>query len=143
MPSYPNNNGSTPARTGRRKKPDWGEFYKNGLPKEVIVIDDTPTPEPQNGETGTQAGSSTVTATSGTTVQPAGKKRRTGVETAYDLGYYDRPSYSINPQHYGDDSSGASISTDRTTSLQTTAPHRLDLMAVQAGATVFTMKMPM
>jgi dual-specificity kinase len=24
--------------------PDWNEFYKNGLPREIIVIDDTPEP---------------------------------------------------------------------------------------------------
>lgn len=47
------------------------------------------------------------------------------METAYDLGYYDRPSYSIIPQQYGEDSSGGSLSTDRTTSLHTTAPTSL------------------
>ncbi|KAJ9297201.1 hypothetical protein DTO271G3_4494 [Paecilomyces variotii] len=125
MPSYPNNNPPTTVRVPRRKKPDWGEFYKNGLPKEVIVIDDTPTPEPHEEDPYPPAASSTATATGGMTVQPAGKKRRTGVETAYDLGYYDRPSFSINPQHYGEDSSGTSISTDRTTSLHTTAPTSL------------------
>ncbi|KAJ9219297.1 kinase-like domain-containing protein [Paecilomyces variotii] len=125
MSSYPNNNAPTTVRVPRRKKPDWGEFYKNGLPKEVIVIDDTPTPEPHEEDPYPPAGPSTATATGGMTVQPAGKKRRTGVETAYDLGYYDRPSFSINPQHYGEDSSGTSISTDRTTSLHTTAPTSL------------------
>lgn len=35
------------ARKRRRsREPDWGNFYKNGLPKEIIVIDDTPEPEP-------------------------------------------------------------------------------------------------
>lgn len=28
----------------REKAPDWSEFYRNGLPQEVIVIDDTPEP---------------------------------------------------------------------------------------------------
>ncbi|KAK7432503.1 serine threonine protein kinase CMGC group [Neonectria magnoliae] len=34
--------------------PDWNEFYKNGLPQEVIVIDDTPEPCPYraNGANG-------------------------------------------------------------------------------------------
>ncbi|CAG9991727.1 unnamed protein product [Clonostachys byssicola] len=32
---------------GRRTgAPDWNEFYKNGLPSEVIVIEDTPEPDP-------------------------------------------------------------------------------------------------
>ncbi|KAE8386512.1 hypothetical protein BDV23DRAFT_141514 [Aspergillus alliaceus] len=118
---------TAPTQSGRRKKPDWGEFYKNGIPKEVIVIDDTPPPEQSKGGSSRSfATTSTVTAApSGNLPQPAGKKRRTGVETAYDVGYYDRPSFSINPQHYGEDSSATSISTDRTTSLQTTAPTSL------------------
>ncbi|KAK6506018.1 dual specificity protein kinase kns1 [Arthrobotrys conoides] len=39
----------TPSVTGKRRRkqtPDWKEFYKNGVPKEIIVIDDTPPPEP-------------------------------------------------------------------------------------------------
>ncbi|KAK6824013.1 Catalytic domain of the Dual-specificity protein kinases CDC-like kinase [Aspergillus parasiticus SU-1] len=126
-PSHNGVSGSAaPTQTGRRKKPDWGEFYKNGIPKEVIVIDDTPPPEQSKGSARNLATTSTVTAASnGNLPQPAGKKRRTGVESAYDVTYYDRPSFSINPQHYGEDSSAASISTDRTTSLHTTAPTSL------------------
>lgn len=112
--------------SGRRRKPDWGEFYKNGLPTEVIVIDDSPPPDQHTTASRTHAPSSTVTvinqANGG---QPAGKKRRTGVETAYDLSYFDRPSYSMNPQKYGEHSSAGSLSTDRTTSLHTTAPTSL------------------
>lgn len=47
------------------------------------------------------------------------------MDTAYEVGYYDRPSYSIHPQQYREESSGASLSTDRTTSLHTTAPTSL------------------
>lgn len=127
MPTYQTTNGSIPSgQSGRKKKPDWGEFYKNGLPKEVIVIDDTPPPDQRATDSQTQPSSSTVTVSNGTALsQPAGKRRRTGMETAYDLGYYDRPSYSIIPQQYGEDSSGGSLSTDRTTSLHTTAPTSL------------------
>ncbi|KAE8147474.1 kinase-like domain-containing protein [Aspergillus avenaceus] len=118
--------GLTPTQNGRRKKPDWGEFYKNGIPKEVIVIDDTPPPEQSKGSSGSYATASTVTAAPNGNPQPAGKKRRTGIETMYDVGpYYDRPSFSTNPLHYGEDSSAPSISTDRTTSLHTTAPTSL------------------
>ncbi|KAI9932277.1 hypothetical protein ASPWEDRAFT_739451 [Aspergillus wentii DTO 134E9] len=125
----PSQNGLSTGPSGdnsRRKKPDWGEFYKNGIPKEVIVIDDTPPPEQSHAASRSLATASTVPAANGNIApQPAGKRRRTGIETAYDLGYYDRPSYSINPQQYGEDSSAASISTDRTTSLHTTAPTSL------------------
>lgn len=120
MPTSQNGAGShPPGQDSRSKKPDWGEFYKNGIPKEVIVIDDTPPPE--NSKTASRGLPSVSAATNGLP-QPSGKRRRTGMESAYDLGYYDRPSYSINPQAYGDNSSGASLSTDRTTSLHTTAP---------------------
>ncbi|KKK16982.1 hypothetical protein P175DRAFT_0146299 [Aspergillus ochraceoroseus IBT 24754] len=110
---------------GRRKNPDWGEFYKNGIPKEVIVIDDTPPPEQSTAASRNLAATATVATPNGSVAQPAGKRRRTGIETAYDLGYYDRPSYSINPQQFGEGSSDGSLSTDRTTSLHTTAPTSL------------------
>ncbi|KAJ5998106.1 hypothetical protein N7499_005515 [Penicillium canescens] len=110
-----------PSVGGRKKKPDWTEFYKNGLPKEVIVIDDSPGPE-SNGAA--PSAHTSVARVPPAVPQPAGKRRRTGIETAYDLGHYDRPSFSINPQQYGDKSS-ASLSTDRTTSLHTTAPTSL------------------
>lgn len=108
---------SSERRSRRRRQPNWAEFYKNGIPKEVIVIDDTPPPE--------EASSTASTANQASAAQPAGKRRRTGVETAYDVSSYDRPSFSINPQSYGEDSSAGSLSTDRTASLQTTAPTSL------------------
>lgn len=113
------------AQTGkRRKQPDWTEFYKNGLPKEVIVIDDSPAPEqpPARGH----AAAGAASASNGLAAQqPAGKKRRTGIESAYDVGYYDRPAFSMIPPQYGEDSSAGSLSTDRTASLHTTAPTSL------------------
>ncbi|CAI7597087.1 unnamed protein product [Penicillium viridicatum] len=114
---------AAPSVGGRRKKPDWTEFYKNGLPKEVIVIDDSPGPEPSNGAPAPPA--TTSARPPPAAPQPAGKRRRTGIETAYDMGHYDRPSFSINPQHYGEESSVTSLSTDRTASLHTTAPTSL------------------
>lgn len=32
------------AKRNRKRTPDWDDFYRNGLPKEVIVIDDSPPP---------------------------------------------------------------------------------------------------
>ncbi|CAK7268343.1 serine threonine protein kinase CMGC group [Sporothrix epigloea] len=41
---------SQPPRKRRRSgPPDWGNFYKNGLPQEVIVIEDSPEPAATNG----------------------------------------------------------------------------------------------
>jgi dual-specificity kinase len=120
-----------PTAQSRKKKPDWGEFYKNGVPKEIIVIDDDDdvndeTLQPTWKTVSRAPAPGTATAlTNGTAVPPANKKRRTGMETAFDLAYYDRPTYSIPSQQYGEESSGNSISTDRTTSLQTTAPTSL------------------
>jgi dual-specificity kinase len=37
-----------PRKKRRSREPDWKTFYKNGLPKEIIVIDDTPEPERPN-----------------------------------------------------------------------------------------------
>lgn len=124
-PSNPPVYNTTPAHTNsmssgtssRRRKPDWKEFYKNGLPKEIIVIDDTPPPDQTTG--------SRPPAAAAVNGQPAGKKRRTGLESAYDVTYHDRPSFSTNPQPYWDNSSHNSLSTDRTTSLHTTAPTSL------------------
>ena len=100
------------ARTQRQ--PDWNEYYRNGIPKEIIVIDDSPSPAPQPTASPVQMPAHVE--------PPPGKKRRTGQvsavkqQTAYsnaDTGsYYDSPS--------------GTISTDRTTSLQqTTAPTSL------------------
>ncbi|KAJ5114304.1 hypothetical protein NUU61_000063 [Penicillium alfredii] len=123
MPSNQNGSRAVSSHGSRSKRPNWGEFYKNGIPKEVIVIDDSPAPE--SGKAAPPPPAHGVsTGVPPPVPQPAGKRRRTGIETAYDLGHYDRPSFSINPQQYGDNSSH-SLSTDRTTSLHTTAPTSL------------------
>lgn len=130
MASQQSGSSAAPSQGTRRKKPDWTEFYKNGIPKEVIVIDDSPGPEvskapppPPHGAAAGQLGQQ----------HPASKRRRTGIDAAYDTGYYDRPAFSINPQQYGEGSSH-SLSTDRTTSLHTTAPTSLGSQGSQ-GAT--------
>ena len=89
------------------------------------MIDDTPPPDQSAAASRTYPTASTAQVANGNTAQPAGKRRRTGIETAYDLGYFDRPSFSTNPQQYGEESSAGSLSTDRTASLHTTAPTSL------------------
>ncbi|WEW54608.1 serine threonine protein kinase CMGC group [Emydomyces testavorans] len=114
-----------PTAQSRRRKPNWNEFYKNGVPKEIIVIDDDDD-EPHNTyNSSTIKPSSLGSYPNGGAAPPASKKRRTGVETTYDLTYHDPPSYSVGLQQYGQGSSGTSLSTDRTTSLHTTAPTSL------------------
>ncbi|KAH7044479.1 kinase-like domain-containing protein [Macrophomina phaseolina] len=102
---------SMPSRR-RNHKPDWNEFYKNGIPKEVIVIDDD-SPEPQ---------SSRAIAANGAD-RHTDKKRKTATSTAYDPVYHQNTSYSTTETPlYADTPSNHTISTDRTASaLHTTA----------------------
>lgn len=114
---------STSALPRNQKQPDWDEFYKNGVPKEIIVIDDDDSPPPKLPQrTASRRGGKADAPTSATQV-PAGKKRK--VDQGYEAGYHDSPAFSTHPAKFGTGSSGPSISTDRTTSLQTTAPTSL------------------
>jgi dual-specificity kinase len=104
-----------------QKKPDWSEYYKNGVPKEVIVIDDDtpPPPAPSSqplSQRGGRGGRAHIQST-------AGKKRK--ADDCYGARYDDSPAFSTHPAKFDQHSSGASVSTDRTTSLHTTAPTSL------------------
>ncbi|KZF23984.1 dual specificity tyrosine-phosphorylation-regulated kinase 3 [Xylona heveae TC161] len=113
----------------QERKPNWAEFYKHGIPKEVIVIDDdddspppAPVPVPATQyDSRPNANARTVTLNQST--RHADKKRKTAVSTGYDPIYNPAPSYSTTQTpHYINSPSAASISTDRTASaLHTTA----------------------
>ncbi|KAI9884837.1 MAG: endoribonuclease ysh1 [Watsoniomyces obsoletus] len=109
---------ATPSSRKRARNTNWHEFYKNGLPKEVIVIDDdTPPPIPTTHEHPVNGRSRPTTQQ-----QPAQKKRRTdGAHQTYEPVWpAAQPSASASN---GTHSAGAhTISTDRTTSaIHTTA----------------------
>jgi dual-specificity kinase len=105
-------------RSREPREPDWHKFYKNGLPKEVIVIDDSPTPEPSASVVSNTQASRSV---AGGGSRHAAKKRRRD-DVAYDPVYHNEPSHSLNQSPEYKDSSGSTISTDRTTSaIHTTA----------------------
>lgn len=114
----------------RSREPDWKDFYRNGLPKEVIVIDDSPPPrvsdsvEPAAVALSSQNQTSrTVAGVSGGIHHAAKKRKRDDAGPAYDPVYHIQGSHS-NTQTpvYKDSPSGSTISTDRTTSaLHTTA----------------------
>ena len=116
---------SAPSGRGKRQRsrqPDWEDFYKNGVPKEIIVIDDdTPPVQPKASQGRTN--NNTRAAASHGTGQPANKKRRTAQGNGYESVHAERPSYSLS--HQAHDDSGSYPSTDRTTSLHTTAPTSL------------------
>ena len=105
----------------RDRRPDWDDFYKNGPPKEIIVIDDeSPPPVPTPVEY--ERSEATRNGVTNVSTQHPCKKRRTGQAAPYDPVRCQEPSYTRTPQ-YGE--TPTTMSTDRTTSLQTTAPTSL------------------
>ena len=119
---------STSALQGSRKRerrPDWHEFYKNGPPKEIIVIDDDsphPPSRKENDRVPQQQQQQPQPTMRGN--EHANKKRRTGQTTAYDAAR-DQHAFSHARTYSNGNSGSNTISTDRTTSLQTTAPTSL------------------
>lgn len=121
---------STSNRSASQRKPDWHEFYKNGVPKEVILIaDDTPPPRQQpsrQGRRGQEMGGAPLP-------QPSvGKKRK--LDQSYGQEYHDSPAFSTHPAHFGDTASVSSHSGTRTTSHQTTAPTSLESYGSNAAS---------
>ncbi|CAD6592835.1 MAG: dual specificity protein kinase kns1 [Alectoria sarmentosa] len=121
---------STSALQGPRKRerrPDWHEFYKNGPPKEIIVIDDDspqPSSRKENERIPQQPQPQPQPQTTARAAEHANKKRRTGQTTAYDAAR-DQQAFSHARTYSNGNSGSNTISTDRTTSLQTTAPTSL------------------
>lgn len=113
----------------RSKEPDWRSFYKNGLPKEVIVIDDSPPPDPRVSESVeplpaiNNRNQTSRTVAGGSTRHAAKKRKRGDAEPAYDAVYHLQETPSIaNTPYLKHSTSGSTISTDRTTSaIHTTA----------------------
>lgn len=123
----------SPQPIKREKEPNWREFYKNGMPKEIIVIDDdSPPPQkpmaPRRVENVRPQEPRPVQRTD--TFEHAAKKRRVG---GYQAEQYQQPAYSHQSSSHGDSSGHNTVSTDRTTSLQTTAPTSLGSHTSQAS----------
>ncbi|KAL1862978.1 hypothetical protein VTK73DRAFT_6522 [Phialemonium thermophilum] len=132
-----------PARKRRRsREPDWNSFYKNGLPKEVIVISDTPEPEQQPAPPAATSSSRTLnnTQVNGTSLQQqqhqqhAAKKRKRNEESAH----YDPVYHTYMVGSHGNTPNGtpskSTISTDRTSSaIHTTAATSLDSLSSTNG----------
>lgn len=119
--AYPD---SQPRKRRRSKEPDWKQFYKNGLPKEIIVIDDTPEPDSKPSESATSRTYTNDTANSMTN-KPATRhvaKKRKKEDELHNESLYDA---RLNGSYVQSSNSG-SASTDRTTSAyNTTAPTSL------------------
>lgn len=75
-------------RSREPRNPDWKKFYQNGFPKEVIVIDDSPIPEPSASVLSNAQASRSVAAWSN---RHAAKKRKyDDVAAPYDPVYHLR-----------------------------------------------------
>lgn len=111
-----------PRKRRRSREPDWNNFYKHGLPKEIIVIDDTPEPDQHHTVStaptsrtytnGTVNGNASINDSANTS--HVTKKRRKDEGSQYDS-FYDGRSNASN--HI---SLSGSTSTDRTTSANNT-----------------------
>lgn len=109
----------------RSREPDWISFYKNGLPKEVIVIDDTPEAESQPGTT---AASYTIDASNASSnLHTAKRRKRDDAPTHYDPVHHNKYTGSqTNTPYQNVTPSQSAASSDRTTSaINTTAPTSL------------------
>ncbi|KAK4169500.1 dual specificity protein kinase lkh1 [Cladorrhinum sp. PSN259] len=112
--------------TRKRKAPDWDQYFKNGLPKEIIVIDDTPEPEQPGAVTNGSSQKTTnghfhVTKGPGASdvaAPPAAKRQKRNVEPVhYDPVYHNNiaASHTQTPLQYGSPSK-STASSDRTNS---------------------------
>ncbi|KAI0380982.1 kinase-like domain-containing protein [Hypomontagnella monticulosa] len=102
-----------PRKRRRSKEPDWKTFYKNGLPKEVIVIHDTP--EPEEKYSATASSRPYPNGPGSESSRPAAKRRRKDDGVHHDELYETRTNAS-----YQNTSNSSSASTDRTTSAHNT-----------------------
>ena len=113
--SMPDSESSQQRSTGRSEE-HWKNFYKNGLPKEIIVIEDSPSPQIPNSVEPEPIQQHPMTSNGSGSRQPAKKRKR---EDVYDPVYHVEPGPGARPSYKYEDS-GSTISTDRTTSAQQT-----------------------
>jgi len=124
MPAHPSaHQDDLPANKRRRGSgPDWQEFYKNGLPREVIVIDDSPDPEVAVISTPTKTlsnglanGAAHAVPTAAAGGHHIAKKRKRDDEAPATR--YDPVHNRVLSSHTNERPSGSTISSDRTNSV--------------------------
>lgn len=128
MPTAPTHAG------GKRKResgPNWDEFYKNGLPQEIIVIDDTPEPSPSSQALA--AGHTHEVDTSASEKGHAAKRQK----RHNDREHFDPVHHSAignSNSHQLASPSKSTVSSDRTNSaLHTTAASSLGSLSSSHG----------
>ena len=123
-----------PQRKRRRsREPDWDNFYRNGLPKEIIIIDDTPEPERPTAAVGvsppktvsTHGQQSVAIGSSNASALHVAKKRKRDDEHAhYDPVHHSGGHHAVashtNTPHQHVTPSKSTVSSDRTNSAKHT-----------------------
>jgi dual-specificity kinase len=115
-----------PARKRRRSRgPNWDDFYRNGLPQEIIVIDDSPEPSQTATNDSSQRKLNGDAATTVSTAHSARhvpkKRKRDDDHSQYDPVYHSQYAGSnTNTPNQHATPSGSTISTGRTNSAITT-----------------------
>jgi dual-specificity kinase len=120
---------SSSRKRRRSREPDWNTFYRNGLPKEIIVIDDTPEPEANTGRKIANGTAVVPDSAATAAAQSSAKKRRRDDQP---LGYHvqyvggSHTASHTNTPRPNTTPGGSTLSSDRTNSaLNTTAPTSL------------------
>ena len=129
-----------PSRKRRRsREPDWQDFYRNGLPKEIIVIDDSPEPTANTSRKIVHNNYPTAESNSYSTSQ-ARKRRRPDedVTDSQTVGYSTQhsvagPSTSKPTHQHSTPIDSTFSSSDSTSALHTTAATSLS----SSGGTVY------
>ncbi|KAK4212426.1 kinase-like domain-containing protein [Rhypophila decipiens] len=125
----------------RSRGPDWSEFYRNGLPKEVIVIDDTPEPETPGSAAASVAhvsnghSNGSVNGANDLSRHVAKKRRRNDEHPQYDPVYHNNVvgSHTSTPRRLISPSK-STASSDRTNSaIHTTAATSLGSLSSSNG----------
>jgi dual-specificity kinase len=141
MPTAPAPSRAPPPSGGKRKRaPDWDDFYKNGLPQEIIVIDDTPEPSRRPASVSSQALTAGHTHEVDTSASENGhaakrQKRHNDREPApYDPVYHSIASSHARTSGQLASPSKSTVSSDRTNSaIHTTAATSLGSLSSSNG----------
>lgn len=133
-----------PRKKRRSREPDWSTFYKNGLPKEIIVIDDTPEPDRPNAAAAvTAAAAQTLTngrqpvavVNSANASSSAKKRKRDDEPTPYDPVHHSAAIGSHTPSKStaASDRTNSAIHTTAATSLGSLSSNGQYEYEIQAG----------
>ncbi|KAK4661382.1 serine threonine protein kinase CMGC group [Podospora pseudopauciseta] len=105
----------------RQRDVDWNDFYKNGLPTEIIVIDDSPEPEEPATSKNLTNGHSYASGPTDASVAPPAKRRRKETDAAPYDPVHHIASHTHTPRQYGSPSKSTTSSGRTNSANHTTA----------------------